>query len=491
MSGAGTRAQRSIGAATPSIPISETTTWRPLGVVLVGTFLIVLDFFIVNVALPSIRQHLNATPAELEWVVAGYGLTFAALLITGGRIGDRIGRRFAFSVGVGIFVVASTACGLAPTAATLIAARLTQGAGAALISPNVLSIVGTLYTGANRVRAITVYGVVMGVAATFGQVIGGLLIHANIAGSSWRAIFLINVPLGVGTLLIAPRLVPESRSPTPKPLDVVGILLITAGLTAVVLPLVQGRELGWPLWTWLSLAAVAPIVALLRRHQRRLVRQGREPLLHPAGFEQPQLRVGFAVQLVCWCTQAAFFLVLALYLQDGRGLNALHAGLMFMFLAGAYVVVSFRAPALTRRYGRDLIAIGTLTVAAGDLALLAAANLRPGQLAALAPGLVIVGAGQGLWITPLTTTVMAFAEPQRAGLVSGTLSTMQQVGNCLGVAVTGEVFFTTLHRSYSTAFTYALIELTGAMLVAAALTRLLHRQPNRDPSTTRTGSARR
>lgn len=457
----------------------EAPSWKPLGVVLVGTFLIVLDFFIVNVALPSIQRGLGASPAELEWVVAGYGLAFAVLLVTGGRIGDLVGRRLVFCVGVSVFVAASAACGLAPTPASLIAARLAQGVGAALISPNVLSVIGVVYPGPHRVRAVTAYGLVMGLAAVFGQVIGGLLIQANVAGSAWRPIFLINLPIGIAALVLAPRIVPESKGSDGR-VDVVGVLLVTAGLAALVLPPVQGRQLGWPLWTWLSLACAPVVFAGLARHQKARVGHGREPLLHPLAFKDARLRAGLGVQLVCWSTQAALFLVLALYLQDGRHLSPIEAGLVFMALAGAYLVVSLRAPSLTRRYGRKLIAAGTLTAAAGDLALLAAVVEQSGHVAALLPGLVLVGAGQGLWITPLTATVLSFAEPQRAGLVSGALSTMQQVGNALGVAVAGAVFFATLHDGYDHAFSYVLVELAGVLCLAALLTPLLRERP--DPS---------
>jgi MFS family permease len=452
---------------------SPAAGWRPLAVVLAGTFLVVLDFFIVYVALPSIRRDLGASPAELEWVVAGFGLTFAVLLITGGRIGDRIGRRRAFCIGVSVFVAASVACGLAPAPAALIAARLVQGAGAALVSPNVLSIIGISYAGPRRVRAITAYGVVLGAAAVLGQVIGGLLIQADIAGTGWRAIFLVNVPIGVAAVLLAVRIVPESRADSPGRLDVGGIVLVTAGLTAVVLPLVQGSRAGWPPWAWLSLACAPAVFAVLARYQWLLARRGREPLVHPAVLSQPQLRAGLAVQVVCWCSQASFFLVLALYLQDGRGLSPIGSGLVFMILAGTYLLVSLPAPALTRRYGRKLIMAGALTVAAGDLALLLAVAVSGSSIGVLAPGLLLVGVGQGLWITPLTTTVLSFAEPQRAGLVSGTMSTMQQVGNSLGVAVTGLVFFGTLGHGYNTAFACALAELAATLAIAAILTRLL------------------
>jgi MFS family permease len=464
-----------------------TVSWAPLGVVLTGVFLIVLDFFIVYVALPSIQRGLGASPAELEWVVAGFGLTFAVLLITSGRIGDRVGRRRAFSIGVSIFVAASAACGLAPTPAALIAARLFQGAGAALISPNVLSIIGVVYTGPRRVRAITAYGLVMGTAAALGQIIGGLLIQVNIAGSGWRAIFLINIPIGAAAVVLARRIVPESRADTPGRLDLGGIVLATAGLTALVLPLVEGHQLGWPPWTWVSLACVPLVFAALARHQQLLARRGREPLLHPAVLSNPRLRAGLAVQLACWSSQASFFLVFALYLQGGRALSPVDSGLVFAILAGAYLLVSLRAPGLTQRHGRNLIMTGALTVAAGDLVMALAIAAGSGHTGLLAPGLLLIGAGQGLWITPLTTTVLSFAESQRAGVVSGLLSTMQQVGNSLGVAVTGLVFFGTLGHGYNTAFTYALAELAAILVIAAALTRRLSPPPRPPRSAQRHG----
>lgn len=231
-------------------PRSGWRGWMPLSVLMVGTFVIVLDFFIVNVALPSIQSSLRADGSELEWVVAGYGLTFAVFLVAAGRIGDRIGRRRAFVLGLWLFVVTSALCGLAPNALVLVAGRFVQGLGAALISPSVLALLGVIYPGLRRVRAITVYGVVMGLAAASGQVIGGLLISGDVAGVGWRAVFLINVPPGLLALLVVSRLVPESRAERAKATDVVGLTLVTAALFAVMLPLIEGNQAGWPVWTW-------------------------------------------------------------------------------------------------------------------------------------------------------------------------------------------------------------------------------------------------
>jgi MFS family permease len=255
--------------------------WAPLPVVLIAPFVVVLDFFIVNVAIPPMQSKLHAGSGAVEWVVAGYGLTFAIGLITGGRLGDRFGRRRMFSLGLFLFTVASAACGLAPSASVLVAARIGQGLAAALLMPQALAILGVIYTGARRVQAFTIYGMALGLAAVSGQLIGGALIEANPAGLGWRTVFLINIPVGAAGLLLAPRLVPESRAEGGSRLDLVGAALVTVGLTAIVLPLIEGRTHGWPPWTWLSLA-VSPLLLLgFARHQHWLGRRGGDPLLHP------------------------------------------------------------------------------------------------------------------------------------------------------------------------------------------------------------------
>jgi EmrB/QacA subfamily drug resistance transporter len=464
----------------PGIPVATSDApgaggWLALPVLMAGTFLIVLDFFVVNVTIPSLQAGLNASSSAIEWVVAGYGLTFAVFLVSAGRLGDRLGRRRALSLGIGLFVLASTACGLAPDAPVLIGARLAQGAGAALISANVLSLIGVLYTGPRRVTAITVYGMVMGVAAASAQLLGGLVIQANVVGGGWRSVFLLNVPVGLAALVVMPRLVPESRARQARPIDTLGVALVTLGLTALVLPLVEGRQQGWPAWTWASLAAAPILFGVLAAHQRWLAGRSGAPLLDPAVFGIGSLRAGLVTQLCFWCGQAALFLVLALYLQHGRGLEPLAAGLVFTILAIAYLATSLRAPALTLRFGRDLIAAGALVLAAGDLVLLAAVAREGtgGPVWLLAPGLALVGAGQGLCITPLTATVLSHTDPARAGVVSGVLSTMQQLGNALGVAVIGVVFFGAMSAGYATAFQRSLVELAFLAVAVAALTRLL------------------
>lgn len=454
---------------------ARASRWSALPVVLAGTFMVVLDFFIVNVALPSMQADLHAGSAAIEWVVAGYALTSAVFLITAGRLGDRIGRRRAYCIGLALFTASSAACGIAPSPEILVVARLAQGLAAGLLTPNVLSIIGVVYTGADRIRALSIYGLVMGLAAVGGQLIGGVLVQADVAGLGWRSCFLINVPIGALALAAARPLVPESRAQRASGLDLPGTALMTLGLTAIVLPLLEGRQHGWPAWTWISLATAPAILATFAARQRAQRRRGHAPLLDPALFRERTFSAGLLAQLVFWCGQASYFLVLALYLQSGRGLDALQAGLVFTILAAAYLVASMRAPELTIAHGRRIIGLGALVLAAGHGLLLAAVGDVGvgGSIGPLIPGLLLAGAGMGLTITPLATTIMASMDGERAGAASGALSTMQNVGNALGVAIIGVVFFGALHGGFAHAFQLSLAALAAILLAVAALTRLL------------------
>jgi EmrB/QacA subfamily drug resistance transporter len=457
-----------------SVQAQPARSRSPLPVLMMAVFAVVLDFFGVNVALPAIQADLHAGSAATEWIVAGFGLAFAVLIIAGGRLGDRFGRRRVFCVGLTLFMLASALCGLAVSPAVLVAARIAQGAGAALISPNVLAIIGVAFAGAARVRAITIYGIVMGLAAAGGQLLGGLIIAANPLGLGWRAIFLINIPIGLCALAWSRRQIPESRAPHSSRVDVRGVTLVTLGLTALVLPLVEGTALDWPAWTWVSLASAPVIIGTFAADQVRAERRGRAVLLPPSLFRRPELAAGLITQLAFWCGVAALFLVLALYLQVGRGLDALQAGLVFTVLAAFYLATSLRAPAMTLRFGRRLVAAGALALATGEgMLLLTVAELGGASVAWLVPGLALAGAGMGLCITPLTATVLAHADPQRAGAVTGALSTMQQVGNALGVAITGVIFFGLLPHGYSRAFEVSLAELAGLLIAVAVLAVVL------------------
>jgi EmrB/QacA subfamily drug resistance transporter len=472
-------------AARPAGP-RDTVHWPTLLIVLAGVFMSALDVFIVNVAIPSTQAELHASDGAVQWIVAGFGLAVAAGVITAGRLGDLFGRRRMFGLGLALFTVASAACGAAPTAGTLIGSRVAQGIAAALLTPQVLAILGTAFTGAALTTAYTAYGLVMGLAAIFGQLIGGVLISADVLGLGWRACFLINIPIGLVALALLKRHVPESSAPGtgPRRLDWVGTALLTGALVAVVLPLIEGRQEGWPTWTLVSFGVGALLLADFLWYERRTVRRGRAPLLDPALFRERAFSVGMLVQVVAWTGQASFFLVLAVYLQDGIGLTALNSGLLFISIGLGYVVTATASGAIAARLGRQTVALGALTMIVGLVLL----DIGVGRISAggghgsvlwLVPGLLVDGAGMGLIIAPLAALVLSRVAPQHAGAASGVLSMVMQFGGALGVALIGIIFYAaTSHPQGSAVATlghgftqgsYLLIGIAAAVMVGIQL----------------------
>ncbi|WP_282203860.1 MFS transporter [Kitasatospora fiedleri] len=426
-------------AAPPGAPHPAT-----LPIVLVGVFLSGLDFFIVNVAVPAIRLDLHATDAQIQLVVAAYALAYGVGLITGGRLGDLYGRRRVLALGMTLFTAASAAAGAAPTAELLIAGRVLQGAAAALMAPQVIGIITTSYQGQARTRALSWYAAAAGIAAVFGQLIGGVLIRTDVLGLGWRACFLVNLPIGLAAAVAAARLLPESKAPGRSRPDLLGLLLATAALTAVCLPLIEGRERGWPLWTWLLLAAGPPLLAAFAVQQRRLARTGGSPSLDLSLFRERAFTAGLAAQLIFWASMASYFLVFALYLQQGRHLAPISSGLVFSVLGVGYVAASATARHLAARIGRHAITAGCALRAAGLLLELWAVADTATSLWWLVPGLLLDGCGMGLSFAPLTATVLARVPAASAGSAGGVLTTGLQVGNALGVALIGLVFYRVL-----------------------------------------------
>jgi EmrB/QacA subfamily drug resistance transporter len=453
--------------------------WGLLPVVLTAMFMTTLDFFIVNVAIPSLQSNLHASAAAIQWVVAGFGLAVAATLITGSRLGDTFGRRRLFSIGLVLFTVTSAACGVAPTPALLVAGRVLQGMSVALVTPQVLAILKTSYTGRAQARAFSMFGLSLGIGAVFGQLIGGLLIRADVLGLDWRTCFLINVPVGAAALALTPRVVPESRAPGRTRLDIPGMVIASAALVAIVLPLIQGRQQGWPAWTWLSLAGGCLVLAVFAMYSRRLAGRGGAPLVNPALFRERAFTAGLLAQVTFWMGQASFFLVLALYLQQGRGLSPLRSGVVFIAIGAGYLLTSSTAHHLARLLGRQVITVGALIMVAGLVLLRLAAGSGVGWLV---PGLLIDGLGMGMVLAPLAVVVLARVTPEHIGSASGLLSTVQQIGNALGVAIIGIVFYGAasghgLADAIPGAFRDSLIYLVIVELVLAAIVQLLPRDP--------------
>ncbi|HVX47142.1 MAG TPA: MFS transporter [Mycobacteriales bacterium] len=456
-------------------PAGPRVSWAPLLVVLTGSFMTFLDFFIVNVAIPKTQADLHASAAAVQFIVAGYGLALASGMILGGRLGDLCGRRRMFALGLALFTLASAACGLAPSAGALVASRVVQGAAAALLTPQVLAILSTVYTGTHRARAFGAYGLSMGLAAVFGQLVGGVLIQADIAGSGWRSIYLINVPIGVVTLFLIPRTVPETRNGGRARLDPAGTALISAALIAVVLPLIEGRERGWPMWTWISLVAAPILLAGFVAHQRARAAAGRDPLIDLGLFRERAFSAGLLCSLAFSMVLGSFFLILAIYLQDGRGFSALDSGLTFSCVGAGYFAAMFTARGLAERLGRQVLAVGAVITAAGYGILAETVDQigTGGSVLWLAPGLAVVGFGIGVVLVPLSETVLRGIRPEAAASASGVLATSQQLGGALGVAVIGVVFYAALDRGFAHAFSTGLVVLGAVALTTAAVVQFL------------------
>jgi EmrB/QacA subfamily drug resistance transporter len=434
---------------TPAATGASREDWRVLAVVLVGTFMAILDAFIVNVALPTIQRTIGAGSADLELILASYTLLYAVFLITGGRLGDIFGRRRMFLLGMLAFTLASALCGLAPTPEFLIASRAAQGFGAAMMFPQILSIIQVTFRGQARTVALGLFAAVIGVAAVLGQLIGGLLIQLNLDGLSWRPIFLVNVPVGVAGLVAGLLVIRESRAEPPPRLDVLGVGLITATLASFVVPLIEGPSTGWPAWMIGLMVLSVPLLALFVLHERRRLAQGKFPLINIHLFSQRSFSVGLPLTILFFSTLSGVFFLLAVFLQDGLGFTPFAAGLTFTAVGAGFITSSLATPRLVPRFGRHLLSFGYALDVAGYL--LAIATLRTYGTSVTVPELAVplfvIGFGNGFGLSPLIGIVLAGAKTEDAGQASGMLSTATQIGNTVGVAVYGLLFFGLLGTS--------------------------------------------
>jgi EmrB/QacA subfamily drug resistance transporter len=417
--------------------------WLALAVVMLAVAIDLIDTTIVNVAIPSIQEDLGATAAAIEWIVAGYTLAFAVLLITGGRLGDAFGRKRLFLLGVAGFTLASAIAGLAQTPEGLIAARVGQGALAALMVPQVLSMIQVHFPREERPKAYGMYGAFAGIATISGPIVGGLLVQADLFNLGWRPIFLINVPVGIATLVAAARLVPESRAEHAQRFDFTGVGLVSGALLLLLYPLVQGRELDWPAWSFVSMAASVPAFALFAWHQRRRSRGSGSPLVPLGLFRQRAFVGGVLAGLVFFSGVASFFLVLTITLQSGLGFSPLHTGLTALPWSIGIAAASGASLQLAPRLGRRLTVTGALVMAAGMGAVLLAVDRDGADLSswALAPGLLSAGLGMGMVAPTLIDVALAGVRGRDAGSASGVVNTSLQLGGAIGIAVIGVIFF--------------------------------------------------
>ncbi|HSW65826.1 MAG TPA: MFS transporter [Bacillota bacterium] len=428
-----------------------TSKHRTIALIIVALAFVIdlLDSTIVNIAIPSIQANLGASYATIQWLVAGYALTFALLLVTGGRMGDVFGYKKIFMIGVGGFTAASLLSGLAWSPEVLIGTRLLQGCMAALMVPQVMSLMQIMYKPEERTAVNGLFGALGGTAASLGPVIGGLLIKANIAGLDWRPIFLINVPVGIFALLAAMKYLPDGKSPHPLKLDITGTLILVGALGLLVFPLIQGRDLDWPLWTFILMAASLPLLAVFAWWQRKKMAKDGSPLVVPSLFKLRSFKVGLLVNVIFEGAMISYFLIFTLLLQAGLGFSPIHAALTGIPLAiGIGACMAALGSTIVPKIGRYSISIGTIVMGLGLTTTMLIVNHY--QLALhswqLIPGLFFTGVGMGLVFAPLFAVVLTDIDTKHAGSASGILNAVQQVGGAIGVAVIGVIFFAQLHH---------------------------------------------
>lgn len=412
-------------------------------VVLFASFMDLLDVTIVTVAAPHIAADLNASPAQLQWMLAAYTLALGSGLITGGRIGDDYGRRRVFLAALAAFAVASAACALAPTAGALIAVRAVQGLAGGFMVPQVFGIIRSSFEPAAMAKAFGAYGAVQGLASVAGPLIGGALVDADLWGLGWRTIFWINIPVALVALVLGWWVLPDSRAAARSRLDGVGALLAAVGVLLVLLPLVQGRDWGWPTWGWALLAAGVLVLAGFLRYESALARRGGEPVLDPDLLRVRPFVAGLAASVLFFGGLASFFLVVSIYLQAGTGRSAWDTGLVILPYAIGAMLTSGAGVALAARAGRALLLTGSLTLAASQALLwwlVRDGSTTPGYWP-LAGAMFLGGLGLGLGAPILVNVVLAGVPGRRAGAAGGVLSTVNQIGGAVGVAVLGTVFF--------------------------------------------------
>jgi MFS family permease len=423
-----------------------------LAVLLLGQFMCILDVFVVNVAMPSIGTELRASGAELQLIVGGYTIAYAMLLITGARLGDRYGRRRVFLTGIIAFTAASLACAVAPDIAALIAARFVQGAGAAMLVPQIFSLIQLRFSGQARARALSAYAAVLSSGAVAGLVLGGVIVSADLLGQEWRPIFAINVPVGIVLVALTPRILPADATAGPvRKLDIKGLAAAAASVLLLVVPLVLGQQKGWPAWAYCSLAAGAALAVLFVRIERQIARCGADPLLNLDVLRSPGLPSGLTTLVLTQVGYGGLLFTFTLYLQAGLGESALRAALSYLPMSVTFGLAGYcwrRLPAVLHS---DLPAAGLALSAMGYLAL--AVAVRHGQQAPLSAYLAQagIGAGLGMSVSPLLTQSLARVHQGRIADASGLLTTSVQLGQLTGIAALGSVYLALRRQGAQTA----------------------------------------
>ncbi|MEU5980357.1 MFS transporter [Streptomyces sp. NPDC047315] len=451
--------------------------WIALAIVLIAAFMDLVDVTIVNIAIPSIQRDIGASTGQIQWITAGYALAFAAGLITGGRLGDIFGRKRLFLLGIGTFTVASALCGIAGSAEMLVGARILQGAAAALMVPQVLSIVHATFPAHERGKVFGLFGAIVGLGGVSGPLLGALLTEWDLFGLDWRLIFLINLPVGIAGLFLGRVFISESKAPKALRLDLVGVALVTLGLLMLVYPLTRGHEEDWPAWGFVSMACSPLVLGALVVYERYKARKDGSPLIELSLFKVKSFSAGIAVQVGFGMVCGIFFFIWTLYMQVGLGWSVMRAGLTGLpFSVATSIFAGISVQQLVPKYGRKVLQAGALVMGAGMLlyAWLAdryGTDIETWQM--LAP-LFVIGAGMGLITAPLTNAILSDVPREHAGSASGLINTTLQMGNALGLGLTSVVFFGVINEEagpaligteFADAFENALFWVAGVLFV--------------------------
>jgi len=417
--------------------------WLILGIVLAAEIMDLLDSTIVNVAGPSLKEKLHATPSALQWVIGGYTLTLGAGLILGGRLADRYSRRNVFLAGLAAFTASSLFCAIVPNIQSLIAFRLIQGFAGAMVLPHVIGFIRDVFPPAELGNAFAIFGPVFGLGGILGPIVGGFIIDGNIASTGWRAVFLVNIPIGAINFALAWKYLPKRASDHSIKIDLLGTVLIIASSGLLLLPLIQGQEAGWPLWTFLSLGLSFIGFAIFTLQQRWVISRKRTPLVDPDIFKARTYNLGLAGIFTFFAGFTGVYLIITLFLQIGERYSARGAGIANIAIAlGTAIGGALSGAVLAEKFGTRVLQIGALAQITGAIMLFTALpNMQSFHFWHIAPGMLVSGLGTGLVVAALFDAILLSIKDELVGSASGVLSAIQSIGASVGVALFGTLFF--------------------------------------------------
>ena len=426
---------------------NETTVnkhrWLILGIVLAAEIMDLLDSTIVNVAGPSLKEKLGASPSALQWVIGGYTLTLGAGLVLGGRLADRYSRRNIFLLGLTSFTITSLLCAIATNIESLIAFRLIQGFAGALVLPHIIGFIRDVFPPEELGKAFAIFGPVFGLGGILGPIVGGFIIDGNIASTGWRAVFLVNIPIGIINIALAWKYLPKRKSDHSIKIDLLGTLLIIAASGLLLLPLIQGQEAGWPLWTFISLAASIIGFGIFTIQQRWVISRNRTPLVDPDIFKSRTYNLGLAGIFTFFAGFTGVYLIITLFLQIGQGYSARGAGIANIAIAlGTAVGGALSGAVLADKFGTRVLQFGAVAQIVGALLLFfALPDMQSFNFWHIAPGMFVSGFGTGLVVAALFDAILLAIKDQLVGSASGVLSAVQSIASSVGVAIFGTIFF--------------------------------------------------